>query len=155
MADSKIPVFREARKEDFPQIIHLLLDDELGEKRESFREVVESEYVSAFHEIEKDPNNEILVGTFGSQVVAVLQMTFIPNLTLKGTKRALIEGVRVASSRRGQGIGKLLFDYALERARQRDCGLAQLTTNKSRSEAIRFYETIGFKATHEGLKLAL
>jgi ribosomal protein S18 acetylase RimI-like enzyme len=144
--------FRIAELGDLNQIIQLLIDDELGRTREEFNGQIAPEYLAAFRDIEKDPNNEIIVGIRALQVIAVLQVTYIPNLSLKGAKRAQIEGVRVSSSTRGHGIGKLLIDFVLERARQKGCRLAQLTSNKSRRDAIRFYEELGFKPTHEGMK---
>ena len=147
--------FRVAVMYDLSEIVSLLADDDLGRTREILSRNVQEEYLLAFKEIECDPNNEIIVGVKENQVVAVLQLTYIPNLTLKGSKRALIEGVRVSTKFRGQGMGRLLFNYALDRARSRGCKLAQLTTNKERPDAIRFYETLGFKSSHEGMKLTL
>ncbi|MES2770022.1 MAG: GNAT family N-acetyltransferase [Bdellovibrionota bacterium] len=155
MSKSIEPQFRIATQNDLPQILHLLADDELGRTREAQSETVGPEYQMAFTEIESDANNELIVGIQGSEVIAVLQITYIPNLTLKGTKRAQIEGVRVSSKIRGQGVGQKLFNYAIQRARNRGCKLAQLTTNKSRNDAIRFYENLGFVITHEGMKLQL
>ena len=147
--------FDDAMIEDIPEIVALLADDQLGSTRELVTEGLDPEYLNAFNEISADPNNELIVGKVGEEIVAVLQITYIPNLTLLGSKRAQIKGVRVSASLRGQGIGKKLFQYALDRARKKGCKLAQLTTNKSRPDAYRFYENLGFKATHEGFKLKL
>lgn len=155
MLESKSIEFRIATITDLPQILALLADDDLGRTRETITEEIAPAYLDAFKEIEADSNNELIVGVAGHDVVAVLQVTYIPNLTLKGTKRAQIEGVRVSSKIRGQGLGTRLFDFAFQRARERGCKLAQLTTNKTRTDAIRFYENIGFKITHEGMKLTL
>lgn len=147
--------FRTASRTDLPQIVALLADDELGRTREAASAALAPEYLSAFDEIEADPNNELVVGVRAGEVLAVLQLTFIPNLTLKGSRRAQIEGVRVASNVRGQGLGQKLVEYAFERARARGCRLVQLTTNKTRVDAVRFYESLGFASTHEGMKLQL
>jgi ribosomal protein S18 acetylase RimI-like enzyme len=147
--------FRTANVDDLHTIIRLLADDELGKTREAVQDKVSPEYQRAFEEIERLPNNELLVGVQDSTVIAVLQITYIPNLTLMGAKRAQIEGVRVSSSARGRGVGKLLFDFAFDRARKNGCMLVQLTTNKTRQDALRFYEKIGFIASHEGMKLTL
>ena len=150
--DSKI-TFRIATEKDLNEVIQLICDDPLGSTREIYSEPLAPEYIQAFHDILADPNNELIVGELQGKVIAVLQLTVIPNLTLKGSKRGLIEGVRVASRFRGQGIGRLLFQFTLERARQRGCQLAQLTSNKSRKEAIKFYSDLGFQASHEGFKI--
>lgn len=146
-------VFLEATLNDLSEIISLLMDDDLGSARENNSSL--APYISAFNEISTDPNNELIVGKIEERVVAVLQLTYIPNLTLRGCKRVQIEGVRVASSVRGQGIGRKIFEFALDRAKAKGCKLAQLTTNKARVEAFRFYESLSFKATHEGFKLIL
>lgn len=155
MTSNKTVQFSKACFDDLPAIITLLADDTLGQNRESATSTVAPEYIAAFNEISSDANNELIVGKIDNKVIAVLQITFIPNLTLKGTKRAQIEGVRVSSSLRGQGIGKHLFEYAFDCAKARGCKLVQLTTNKARPDAFRFYEGLGFKATHEGFKLNL
>lgn len=155
MTSKDTVIFGDARVEDLPDIVALLADDHLGSTRESVTEKLDADYFRAFNEISTDPNNNLVVGRVDGKVVAVLQITYIPNLTLRGSKRAQIEGVRVSSSLRGDGIGQKLFEYALNRARSNGCKLAQLTTNKSRSDAYRFYENLGFRATHEGFKLNL
>lgn len=97
----------------------------------------------------------MIVCARGTQVIGVLQQTYIPYLTYQGSWRALIEGVRVASSERHRGIGKLMFEHAIARARERKCTLVQLTTDRARPDALRFYEELGFKASHHGMKLML
>lgn len=146
---------RTAQLADLPAIVALLADDDLGHSREVSSDEVASEYLNAFREIENDTNNEIIVGVCEAQIMAALQLMYIPSLTLKGTKRAQIEGVRVSSRVRGRGFGRQLIEYALARAKQQGCKLVQLTTNKARTDAIRFYESIGFESTHEGMKLNL
>jgi GNAT superfamily N-acetyltransferase len=148
--------FRRARKDDLPAIVQLLADDPLGAKRERFASPLPESYHQAFAAIEADPNNELIVveGEQGA-IVAVLQLTFIPYITYQGGWRALVEGVRVAAPYRSSGIGRQLFEWAIERARQRGCHMVQLTSDKARPDAIRFYESLGFVASHEGLKLHL
>ena len=146
-------VFRKATRNDLPAIIEMLADDPLGAMREAFRTPLPQSYYCAFEAIERDPNNELLVAEKQGRVVGVLQITFIPYLTYQGGWRALIEGVRVSSAERSGGIGRKLFEWAIERARQRDCHIVQLTSDKKRPDAIRFYESLGFAASHEGMKL--
>ncbi len=153
-ANSKLS-FRKAGRDDLPEIVRLLADDPLGAKRERYELPLPAGYLAAFDAIESDPNNELVVACLDERVVGVLQLTFIPYLTYQGTWRALIEGVRVDSGTRSAGIGKALFQWAIGRARERGCRLVQLTTDKSRADARRFYEALGFVASHEGMKLHL
>ena len=147
--------FRKAKREDVPAIVRLLADDPLGAKRERFETPLPESYLRAFQAIDADPNNELVVACIGDEVVGVLQLTFIPYLTYQGGWRALIEAVRVDAKLRSQGVGKALFEWAIERSRSRRCHLVQLTTDKSRGDAKRFYESLGFSASHEGMKLKL
>ncbi len=147
--------FRLATEADLPAIVAMLADDPLGAKRERFEEPLPRSYHVAFDAISGDPNNELIVCTLGPRVIGVLQLTFIPYLTYQGSWRALIEGVRVASSERSSGIGTRLFEYAISRSRERGCMMLQLTTDKERPDALRFYEKLGFKASHHGMKLML
>jgi GNAT superfamily N-acetyltransferase len=133
----------------------MLADDPLGAKREACATPLPDSYYAAFDAISRDPNNELLVAVHGGRLIGVLQLTFIPYLTYRGGWRALIEGVRVDGSMRSSGVGRKLIDRAIERARERGCHLVQLTSDKARPDAIRFYENIGFVASHEGLKLHL
>ena len=144
---------RRARAEDLPAIIRMLADDPLGVKRERYEEPVPETYARAFRAIEADPNNELLVAVQDERVIGVLQLTFIPSLTYEGGWRALVEGVRVERRGRSQGVGKALFAWAIARAREHGCVMIQLTTDKSRPAAKRFYEGLGFVASHEGMKL--
>lgn len=145
--------FREARREDVGLVVEMLADDELGKARETLASPLPKAYYDAFEAIERDPNNELIVCTLEDRIVGALQLTFIPYLAYTGGWRALIEDVRVAAPMRGRGIGHKLFEWAIERAIQRNCRIVQLTTNKSRPNAIRFYQSLGFKASHEGMKL--
>ena len=114
---------------------------------------VANSYIAAFEAISADPNNELIVVCKLDSVVGVLQLTFIPYLTYQGSERALIEGVRVAKTHRSGGVGQALFKWAIERAKARGCRMLQLTTDKARPDAVRFYERLGFRASHEGMKL--
>lgn len=147
--------FRRASRADLERIVQLLADDPLGRKRESFSVPLASSYVRAFEAIVADPNNELIVAEKSGGVVGVLQITFIPYLTHQGAWRALVEGVRVAAEARSSGVGGRLVLWAIERARERKCALVQLTSDKSRPDAIRFYQALGFIASHEGMKLQL
>lgn len=147
--------FRRALRTDVPAIVHLLADDPLGSKREADVQPLPDGYWRAFDAIERDPNNELVVATVGGDLVGMLQLTLIPYLTYQGGWRALIEGVRVAAAQRSSGIGRRMLEWAIDRARQRHCHLVQLTSDKSRPDAIRFYEGLGFVASHEGMKLHL
>ena len=149
--------YRQASKEDLPKIIQMLVDDQLGSTREDPTLPINQQYLDAFEIIDADPNNELIVveadNSPNSEVIGILQLTYIPYLTYKGSWRCLIEGVRIHKSHRGQGLGTQLFEWAIQRAIQKNCNIVQLTSNKERTEAIRFYESLGFKASHEGFKL--
>ena len=147
--------FRVARREDVPAIVRLLADDALGAERENVAEPLPEVYASAFDAVEASPDNEIIVGESEGAVIACLQITYIPGLGRKGVLRAQIEAVRVASSMRGAGLGERLMREAIARAGKRGCGLVQLTSDKERTDAHRFYERLGFTATHDGMKLEL
>lgn len=148
--------FREAAHEDLGAIVHMLADDALGQDREQPGDPVSAaSYQAAFNAIAADPNNELLVACRGDVVVGTLQLTFTPSLSYQGSWRATIESVRTAAALRGQGIGSALVQWAIERAHRRGCRIVQLSTHKSRRDAQRFYERLGFYASHEGMKLHL
>ncbi len=147
--------FREAEIADLGAIVELLADDDLGAAREAPAAGPGDAHRKAFLEIAADPNNELIVVCSGAEVVGTFQLTYIPNLTFQGGRRAQIEGVRVKRSARGRGIGAQMLRWAIQRARERGCRLIQLTSNKQRGEAIRFYESLGFHSSHEGMKLDL
>jgi len=147
--------FRRARAEDLPDIVRMLADDVLGAKRERFAEPLPEAYARAFRAIDADANNELVVAMREERIVGVLQLTFIPYLTYQGGWRALVEGVRVDGRVRSQGVGNALLEWAIARARERGSVMIQLTTDKSRPDAKRFYEGLGFVASHEGMKLHL
>jgi GNAT superfamily N-acetyltransferase len=137
---------RRATRDDVPEIVRLLADDPLGSERENYRNPLPQSYYDAFDEINQDPHNQLVVAEANGEVIGTLQLTFIPYLTYQGGKRAQIEAVRVDRKYRSHGI---------MRARREQCHLVQLTTNNTRSEAHRFYERLGFVASHSGMKLDL
>ena len=148
-------LFRRAEKADLPDIVRLLADDPLGASREIVSDPVGEQYLAAFEAIDGDPNQLLAVAAEAVDIVGCLQLTFVPGLSRAGMWRGQIESVRIAAGQRGTGLGKRFFEWAIERCRERDCGLVQLTSDKCRPDAIRFYEALGFRPSHEGLKLAL
>ncbi|WP_307870311.1 GNAT family N-acetyltransferase [Saccharopolyspora endophytica] len=153
MRSTKYEVCR-ASSDDLAEIVGLLVDDELGSGRESAADL--TPYREAFAAIEADPA-QLLVAVKDSAgaVVGTLQLTFIPGLARRGALRAQIEAVRVRSAERSRGLGAALFEWALDESRRRGCSLVQLTTDKSRTDAHRFYDRLGFTASHEGYKMNL
>lgn len=147
--------YRKATKRDLTTIVGLLADDPLGSQREDASSPLNKGYLTAFEAINTDTNNALYVAEHCGKVIGVLQLTFIPYLTYQGSWRALIEGVRVHQDYRSLGVGKNFVQWTIEQARERGCLLVQLTSDKARPEAIRFYELLGFKTSHEGLKLSL
>jgi GNAT superfamily N-acetyltransferase len=148
--------FRLATAADLPSIVRLLADDALGAQRERLEDPLPVAYIAAFEAIARDANNELVVAEDAQgTAVAVLQLTFTPHLTHQGGWRATIEGVRVDARLRGTGLGRRFMAWAIDRARARGCHLVQLTTDKQRPEARRFYASLGFVASHEGMKLKL
>lgn len=152
MTTSDAPAFRDARRADVPRIVALLADDGLGNSREG---ALDDAYWAAFEQVAADPRNRVIVAEADGQVVGTLQLTLISGLSRHGMLRAQIEAVRVAASHRGHGLGHAMIEWAIEEARTAGCGLVQLTSDKRRAGAIRFYESLGFTASHEGLKLQL
>jgi GNAT superfamily N-acetyltransferase len=146
---------RLATIEDVPAIVQLLADDMLGRQRENPTDPLPASYFAAFAAIDTDPNNEILVANRDGRIIAALQITYTPSLSCQGSWRATLESVRTVADLRGQGIGTMLVRHAIERARARGCGSVQLSTHKVRTDARRFYERLGFTASHEGMKLSL
>jgi ribosomal protein S18 acetylase RimI-like enzyme len=147
--------FRDACTADLPALVQMLADDKLGAQREDTGVPLNPRYAEIFAAIEADPNNQLVVVERDAQAVGMLQLTFIPYLSHTGTWRALIEAVRIHSRYRGQGLGERLFAWAIDRARVRGCRLVQLTSDKQRPDAIRFYRSLGFRDSHEGFKLEL
>ena len=155
MVESEDLHIRRARREDVPAIVRLLADDELGRSREAVDPQSMQRYYAAFDAISSDPRNELMIAVLQQEVVGTYQVTYIPYMSRGGNERCLIEAVRVASNLRGRGIGQAMMQYALKKARQRGCLMAQLTTDKQRADAHRFYRALGFVASHEGMKLYL
>ncbi len=145
-------IMRLANENDVDTIRDLLSDDALGRTRELEGNDGLQKYLIAFNAIQKSPDNELWVAQLNDEIVGTYQVTYIPYLSRGGSLRCLIEAVRTKSNQRGQGIGKQMMKFALEQAKQRGCGMAQLTTDKSRNDAHRFYQRLGFKNTHEGMK---
>ncbi len=148
-------IIRKATENDLSSIVKLLANDPLGMKRECYQDPLPESYRRAFSEINADKNNFLAVIEENNEIIGTLQLTFITYLTYQGGKRALIEGVRIDESCRGKGLGKKLFEWAIEKSREEKCHVVQLTTDKSRPEALEFYMKLGFSASHEGLKLHL
>lgn len=147
--------FRKAFQKDLPLLVQILADDQLGAERENASLPLDSCYLDAFNSIKKDINNELIVVEYNNNIIGMLQLTFIPYLSHKGAWRCLIEAVRVHNDYRGQGVGTQIFKWAIKRAEEKKCFMIQLTSNKKRDSAIRFYKNLGFKDSHEGFKLIL
>ena len=148
-------IVRDARREDVPAIVAMLADDTLGRSRERVEDPLPQPYWDAFAAIEADLNNRLLIAEIDGAVAACLQLTFVPGMSRLGAKRAQIESVRVASAHRGAGLGRKLVEAAIAEARRHGSTIVQLTTDKARADARRFYEGLGFVASHEGMKLRL
>ena len=144
---------REARADDVPAIAAMLADDPLGATREDAADL--AAYRRAFDAVAAQSGNSMLVAEHAGSVIGCLQLTIIPGLSRHGMTRALIEGVRVDAGSRGLGVGERLIRHAIGLGRQAGCGLVQLTSDKLRADAHRFYERLGFVASHVGFKLAL
>ena len=147
---------RRAAAGDVPEIVELLAADQLGATRDGISSEDDLQlYLNAFDAIDADPAHLLVVAADGAQVIATMQVSFLPGLARRGALRAQIEAVRVRDDHRSRGLGAAMFQWAIEEARRRQCVLVQLTTDKSRADAQRFYERLGFIASHEGLKLKL
>jgi GNAT superfamily N-acetyltransferase len=143
---------RTATAADLPAIVRLLADDELGQTREGADEGL---YAVAFAAIERDPNNTVFVIDLDGAVAGCAQLTTIPGLSRRAVTRGQIESVRVASGHRGEGLGRWFMEALIDAARERGCGLVQLTSDTRRGDAHRFYESLGFTPSHVGFKRAL
>jgi GNAT superfamily N-acetyltransferase len=149
-------VLRRARLEDVAAIVRLLGADQLGATRDGVHDAGDlAAYEEAFRVIDADPAHLLLVADSGGTVVGTMQLSFLPGLARRGALRAQVEAVRVADSTRGTGIGGAMMQWAIAEARRRGCALVQLTSDKTRTDAHRFYERLGFAASHEGMKLKL
>ena len=146
--------FRKATENDILAIVEMIADDELGKKRENYQIPLPNEYINAFEKINSDENEDlIVVENEDLEIIGTLQLSFIQYLTYRGGIRAQIEAVRIRKDKRGLGIGKIMFEWAIRRAKERNAHLLQLTTDKKRPKAIKFYEELGFKQSHEGMKM--
>ncbi|MEO1545991.1 MAG: GNAT family N-acetyltransferase [Bacteroidota bacterium] len=146
--------FRKATEKDVTAIVEMLADDALGQTRENFKIPLPQEYLDAFNNINRDSNQELIVVEDDSlEIIGTMQLSFIQYLTYRGGVRAQIEAVRIRKDKRGQGLGKTMFEWAINRAKSRKAHVLQLTTDKRRPKAIAFYEKLGFSATHEGMKM--
>ncbi|PWL38497.1 GNAT family N-acetyltransferase [Flagellimonas aquimarina] len=147
---------RKAKKEDVSLIVQMIANDKLGKLREDYRLPLPEKYLQAFENINNDPNQELVVIEDESgNVIGTLQLSFIQYLTYQGGIRAQIEAVRVHENYRGKGIGKILFQWAIEQSRSKGAHVVQLTTDKKRPDALEFYRVLGFVDSHEGMKLHL
>ncbi|WP_309093678.1 GNAT family N-acetyltransferase [Streptomyces sp.] len=144
---------RTAVAEDVPAIVALLADDPLGAQRESPDDL--TPYLTALERLSADPNQRLVVAVREGRVVGTLQLTIIPGLSRRGATRSIIEGVRIHAEERGGGLGSQLIEWAIDESRAAGCQLVQLTSDKSRTDAHRFYERLGFTASHTGFKLPL
>jgi GNAT superfamily N-acetyltransferase len=147
-------IFRKATKKDVIAIVGMIADDELGKTRENFQMPLPKEYYNAFENIDNDDNQElIVVENEDSDIIGTLQLSFIQYLTYQGGIRAQIEAVRIKKDQRGTGLGTKMFEWAIERAKERNAHVLQLTTDKKRPQALKFYKKLGFMESHEGMKL--
>ena len=147
--------FRLATRDDLPSIVRLLADDDLGSQREQYEDPLPESYYSAFEQIHRDPNHELIVAERDGEVIGTLHLIFLPSVSFQGALRAQVESVRVDKRFQSRGIGSEMMKWTLERARQRGAQIIQLTTHKSREDAHRFYERLGFQGSHLGMKLSL
>ncbi|MFD5295617.1 GNAT family N-acetyltransferase [Streptomyces mutabilis] len=150
MADLEI---RPTTGDDLPAVVAMLADDPLGAQRESPDDL--SPYLAALERLSADPNQHLVVAVRGDRVVGTLQLTIVPGLSRRGATRSIIEGVRIHSDERGSGLGTQLIEWAVDQSRRQGCQLVQLTSDKTRTDAHRFYERLGFSASHTGFKLQL
>ncbi|UXX94515.1 GNAT family N-acetyltransferase [Streptomyces sp. AD2-2] len=144
---------RAAVAEDIPAIVGMLADDPLGSQRESPDDL--TPYLAALERLAADPNQHLVVAVREGRVVGTLQLTIVPGLSRKGATRSIIEAVRIHADERGSGLGTQLIEWAIDESRRQDCQLVQLTSDVTRTDAHRFYERLGFTASHVGFKLPL
>ncbi|MEU5372212.1 GNAT family N-acetyltransferase [Streptomyces sp. NPDC005951] len=144
---------RPATPDDLPAVVAMLADDPLGAQRESPDDLIP--YQEALQRLADDPNQHVVVAVRQGRVVGTLQLTIIPGLSRRGSTRSIIEGVRIHGDERGSGLGTQLIQWAVDESRRQNCQLVQLTSDVTREDAHRFYERLGFTASHVGFKLAL
>ncbi|MEU6288388.1 N-acetyltransferase family protein [Streptomyces sp. NPDC005047] len=150
MADLEI---RRTTAADLPAVVAMLADDPLGAQRESPDDL--DPYLAALERLDADPNQHVVVAVRDSRVVGTLQLTIVPGLSRRGATRSIIEGVRIHADERGSGLGTQLIEWAIDESRRQGCRLVQLTSDKTRTDAHRFYERLGFSSSHTGFKLQL
>ena len=148
-------IHRRAKLDDLKEIVSLLADDKLGRTREQAGDEIAQEYLDAFAKIDSDPNQYLMVLENDGEVIGTCHLTLMPSLTFSGSTRLQIEAVRVNSSIRGQNLGQQMIKFAINWGKEYGATIIQLTTNKERPDALKFYEKLGFKASHEGMKLYL
>jgi len=148
-------IFRRALRADIPDIVRMLADDELGSHRERDETPLPESYYRAFEEIDRDPHHELIVAEQNGEVIGTLQLMFLPSISYQGGLRSQVESVRVDGRYQNKGLGSQMMKYAIERARLRGAHIMQLTSHQTRKDAHRFYELLGFKLTHVGMKLNL
>jgi GNAT superfamily N-acetyltransferase len=147
--------FRLATRADLPSIVRMLADDELGSQRERYEDPLPESYYSAFEQINNDSNHGLIVAERNGEVIGTLHLMFLPSVSSQGGLCSQIESVRVDKRFQSQGIGSAMMKWTMERAKGRGAHVVQLTTHKTRLDAHRFYERLGFKGTHLGMKLSL
>lgn len=147
------PTFRDATRDDLPAILAMLREDTIPDDRET--DPADPRYAAAFDAIDASPDNRLIVAELDGRVVGTLQITLIPGLSFRGAWRGQIEAVRIVSDQRGNGLGAAMIDWAVDRCRERDCFMVQLTSSSSRTDAHRFYERLGWAQSHKGFKLKL
>jgi GNAT superfamily N-acetyltransferase len=147
--------FHLAKRVDLPSIVRMLADDDLGSRRECDQDPLPESYYAAFEQIDRDPNHELIVAERDGEVIGTLHLMFLPSVSFQGGLRAQVESVRVDKRLQSQGIGSAMMKWAIARAGQRGAHVIQLTTHKTRLDAHRFYERLGFKGSHLGMKLSL
>mgnify|MGYP000232601871 FL=1 len=148
-------IHRRAKLEDLKAIVSLLVDDKLGHTREQAGDEIAQEYLDAFAKIDSDSNQYLMVLENDGEVIGTCHLTLMPSLTFSGSTRLQIEAVRVNSNIRGQNLGQQMIKFAINWGKEHGATIIQLTTNKERPDALKFYEKLGFKASHEGMKLYL
>lgn len=148
-------LFRRATQADLPVIVRMLADDELGSQREQLADPLPDSYFKAFAAIDADSHHELIVAEMNGIVVGTLHLMFLPSVSFQGSLRSQVESVRVDSKVRNKGIGAQMMAYAIQRAKERGAHLMQLMSHETRTDAHRFYERLGFKKAHVGMKLSL
>ncbi|MCG8493977.1 MAG: GNAT family N-acetyltransferase [Sneathiellales bacterium] len=148
-------IIRKAKEKDLLSVVRLLADDQLGSVREDASEPIAGFYLDAFKRMDEQKGNDLFVVERHNNVIGCMQLTLIAGVSRKGMTRCQIEGVRISADHRSSGLGQKMMDFALQYAKDNHCGLVQLTTDKSREDAHRFYENLGYKASHIGMKLDL